>query len=611
MRKSRSSRPHGAVALLAFVLGCGRCSDEPRVPFKLGKQGDSAQADPIAGAAQDAGSAEAKSFAIAADRPSLAGGPLPLTLVRALLEVDLDADGDRDVVALHQDAAQTPLLSVVTREASGYGPARAIAGFTQPVAPGCALSEARLAALSSSKAALTVALTCDATSPALTARSSVSLLSLEATPRIHERLDVLAGAPGAELPFTSMPSSVDADRDGHDDVVFRVLVAGASDPLDLVWLDRPSGLVRDVREPEATLAAWAAAAQSLLSKSPEQAIARAELALSVQRALCRELGTPTIALSGTPGIPCGAGKSTAALLATLSSAHARRGAVRAAFESYARLRRVEPKPDARTLEQVGAALRKLPAVANISFRRGPAVEPVRAPRVHLPSARFVGESQLYVQRTRPVLYDLERAEESPAPSASDQLMRDPRGQLIATAIERSCLGYEVRIERAPPRGSDYVAGPLVAQALLSPSAPGPWCGSSGAKLPPRHEDGGFSVLGWPPQGLLAARGSELVLVPLSASGEAVGPPRALAPDAPRPAPLPSGSATADGARYVEATAHGVLIYGPSSDKVELWRPGGYTDVASGALEAAISPSASRVAIVAGQDVYLLERAPVR
>jgi hypothetical protein len=378
------------------------------------------------------------------------------------------------------------------------------------------------------------------------------------------------------------------------------------DALELVWLDRPSGLVRDAREPESTLSAWAAAAQSLLAKTPAQATARAELALALQRAVCREPDRALLALGGTPGVPCGTMKSTGSLLATLAIGYVKSGELRAAFDAYRALRHAEPKPSERELERVNAAMQKLPGEPGVSLRRGPGVTPVRTPRLHLPSARFLGENTLYLHRLSPVLYDLERNEESAAPGATDQLVRDPSGQLIATAIERGCDGYAVRIERAPPRGSDYTFGPAVSSAVLlgsaSASAPGVACNRSAT----HPDDGGFTLLGWAPQGLVAARGSDVRLVPLASDGHATGPVRSLAPDAPRPAPLPSGTATANGARYVEATPFGILVYGPRSTSVELWRPEGYSAIATAALEAAISPSGRKVALVAGTDVYVLE-----
>ncbi|HEY6877867.1 MAG TPA: hypothetical protein VI299_07595, partial [Polyangiales bacterium] len=430
------------------------------------------------------------------------------------------------------------------------------------------------------------------------------LLALEPTPRIYERIDVLgfdaAGAPA----LTLLPRSADHDGDGHDDVALRISARDAleADSLELGWLDRPSGLVRDVREPEATLSAWAAAAQAQVEKQPAPAIARAELGLTLARAICRELGAARLALSGVPGIPCGPLPSQAALTTTLLSAYAKSGDVARAFDQYRALRHSEPRPSSKLQELAAAALSKLSPVAGVTLRRGPAVEPITQPRAHLPSARFLSDSSLYLHRLSAVLWDPDRSEESPA-GRGDPLLRDPSGQLVAAGIERTCEGLAVRIERAPPPGSDYTSAAPLASAPLLPSASPPGC----TRANHRADDGGFSLLGWAPQGLVAVRGSEVRLVPLASNGRANGEPRVLAPDAPRPAPLPAGSATRDGARYVEATPYGVLLYGPSSTHVELWRPEGYLEIAKGPLEVAISPSARRVALVAGGAVYLLER----
>ncbi|MDB4986567.1 MAG: hypothetical protein JWN04_1745 [Myxococcaceae bacterium] len=592
-----------AVGLLVTLASCARCSDEPRVPFKLHPQPEPTA--PQASAPADAATPTARAFDAPLEKLAIGGLTVAITHVRATLEVDLDGDGARDVLALREDEAHKLQLLFALRESSAFAAPRAVTGFVEQDLTGCALDAPHFVPLSGTKAALSLALKCAEPATQSAPYSALSLLSLEAVPRVYERIDVIAPDADGQAALALSPHSVDADGDGHDDVGLTVTGSGAVEPdaLELVYLDRPSGLVRDAREPEATLSAWAAAAQSQLIKAPEQAIARAELALTLQRAVCRELGSPVLALSGTPGVPCGTMKSTGALWVTLVSGYAKRGELRAAFDAYRGLRRAEPKPAERELEKASAALLKLPAEAGITLRRGPSVEPVRTPRMHLPSARFVGENTLYVHRLSPVLYDLERNEESAAPSTSDQLMRDPSGQLIATAVERTCEGHAVRIEHAPPRGSDYTASAPVASAVIaaSPSAPG--CTRSAT----RADDGGFTVLGWAPQGLLAARGSELRLVPLSSDGRASGPARALLPDAPRPAPLPSGSATADAARYVEATPFGILVYGPSSTHVELWRPEGYTAIARGPLEAAISPSARKVAAVIGSEVYLLER----
>lgn len=602
-----------ALALPSFP-GCSRCSDEPRVPFKLNPPPAPLPEVPAGGNTVDASSAA--TFESAVDNPSFGELKLNLSHVRATLEIDLDSDGDRDVLALSEDELSRAHLYAFKREPTGFAAAQSVTGFLESSTAGCRLASARFLPLSATKAAAAVSFKCADPVAQQSSFPSLWLLSLEAVPRVYERLDLIANDPQGVPLLTLTPHSVDADGDGHDDIALTVTTTVRSpiepaaapgaleaDALELVWLDRPSGLVRDTREPESTLTAWATAAQSLVAKTPDRAVARAELSLRLSRAVCRESGTPALALSGVPGVPCGALKSTGALLATLVSAYAKQGNVRAAFETDRALRRTDPRPTDRALETAHAALLKLPATSGVTLRRGPQVVPVRAPRIHLPSARFLGESSLYVHRLSAVLVDVTNGDESAAPSATDQLMRDPSGQLIAAAIERTCEGIAVRIERAPPRGSDYTVQAPIASAVIAPQPSAPGCTRSFT----RPDDGGYSVLGWAPQGLVAVRGSEVRVVPLDSTGRPAGPSRILAPEAPRPAPLPSGSATADGARYVEATPYGVLVYGPSSTRVELWRPEGYTAIGASVVEASLSPSARKVALVAGTDVYFLER----
>jgi hypothetical protein len=590
------------IALFALSLyGCARCSDEPAVPFKLNPPPEMPQVD---APAQELNLGQTTAFPTPADRPKLGEQQLPLSGVRTLYEIDLDNDGDRDVLALSADATGHVQLAVLTRDGDAFAPPRPVPGFLSIEPAGCALGDTRFVPLSKGKSALRVELGCTGAAPPVAA--SLWLLELAATPRIYERLDVLgldaSGAPALSL----SPRSVDLDADHHDDVALRVSARGAleADSLELTWLDRPSGLVRDVREPEATLSAWAAAAQSQIAKQPEVAIARAELGGTLAHEICRELGSPRLALAGVPGIPCGPLPSLSALSATLIGAYAKRGDIARAFDQYRSLRRSEPRPAQLDLAQ--AALAKLSGAPGVTLRRGPTVEPITQPRVHLPSARFLSDSSVYLHRLNSILWDLDSGAETPAANNADHLLRDPSGQLIAAGIERTCEGLAVRIERAPPPGSDYTSAAPLASALLLPAASAPGC----TRASHRPDDGGFTILGWAPQGLLAARGSEVRLVPLASNGRANGEARLLAPDSPRPAPLPSGPATRDGARYVEATPYGVLVYGPNSSKVELWRPEGYLEIAKGPLEAAISPTGRRVALVAGGSVYVLERASV-
>ena len=593
-----------ATIVVCLTTSCGRCSDEPRVPFKLPRAGDPA-ADAASAQAADAAVQASHVFTPIVDRPQVEGAAVAVTHVHALLESDLDGDGDRDALVLGEDDQQQPRLHVAVREPAGFAAPVVITQFTQAPAPGCGIAGAQLTPLSPGKAVATVTRACSAEAEAApgTPLTSIWLLSLEDTPRVHERIDL--PAPASEAPaLHAQARSLDADGDGHDDVALDFTLDGArapaGEPVKLVWLDRPSGLVRDGREPDATLSAWARDAQGFAATEPARAIAQAELGVTLARALCREFGAARVRVSGAAGVACGAMKSSSALLSTLVGALAKRGTLAQAFDAYRTLRDIEPPPDERTLTKAATALSQIKATAGIRLRHVSAVDVPRSPRIHLPSARFLSDASLHVRRSPAVLINLDANTESPAATA-DFLMRDPSGRLIATVIERSCEGHAVRIERAPPPGSDYVSSPALALASLSSATPASECARGGGRV----DDGGFTLLGWAPQGLLAARGSELTLVPLASDGRPLGAPRILAPGAPRPAPLPSGVATSDASRYVEATPAGVLVYGGGPPA--LWRPDGYAAIAKGPLEAAISPTGRRVALVAGGSVYVLEQ----
>lgn len=586
----------------AAVLGtaCDGCrgEPEPRVPFKLPGSDASAASDAGAHKRAEGEPLLPQVFSRAADRPELGAAKVPLSGVWALLGVDVDQDGQQDAFALHEDAETGFALSLSKGGAEGFEDARVLRPLPPPLdLEPCTLERADVRALSKSKLLASVTRACGADKRPHT---TLLLASLEATPRVFTQLEVRpTRAPSFEL----VPRGEDVDADGHDDAVLALRVGGESPDaeLKLTWFDRPSGLVLDPREPENTLAAWASAAQALVNKTPDQAAARAALVLRLYDALCRESGGGEVVLSGSAGLPCGRIQGRAEALLTLVLAHAKRGQVREAFDAYRALRQEDPPP--RTLQKVASALSTLPATQGITLRKGPQVSPSATPALRLPAARFVGDGQLFVQRREPVLYDLESGTESAVVIPTDSILRDPSGQLAATAIEHGCAGYSLRVERAPVPGNPYVSTPPVSTPLLFAEANASDCTTS------RARSGGFLVLGWAPQGIVAARGAEVWVVPLSLKGQPVGTPRALDPGTPCPAPLPSGIATPDGTLHVEATPYGVLVYDRHSGGISLWRPNGYAEFGDRATEAAISPTGRKVAVVAGDQVYLLSRAP--
>jgi hypothetical protein len=588
------------LSVLGALCGCDGCDKEPKVPFKLGSE---AASDAELALVREL-DAESQVFGSAVDKPRVDGAELPLDFVRALLAHDLDADGDRDVIALSHDTARRLRLSVSIRDGDAYQPESDVAGFVVPGDESCVLREAGLSALARDKAVLSIALNCG--DPQRPLPPSLTLLSLEAPPRLYERFELLGDADTAALTLRAEAS--DTDADGHTDFLLEVTArdpARAAATLKLAWLDRAGGLSRDMREPEASFAAWASAAQSQLAKTPEQAAATAEQLLFFEQSLCRERAEAQLVVSGSSGISCGPSKAASQALATLVLARCKLQQVLPATWAYAELARRELKPDKRTLERVLGALAQLPHTPGITLREGPRLDPLERPRLALPSARFLTDDQLLLERPVPTLYDLSRSEELPAPAPGDRLFRDPSGQLMVADIERdACGGLRLRVERAPRAGAPYVPGAVVSTPALRPSAGRPPCKQAGAKA---HADGGYQVLGWAPQGVVLVRGLEGSVVPLDLQGAPAGEPFALPAGAPLPAPLPSGAGTPDGARYAELSPAGILVYARGGSPPELWRPDGYSALAASARQPAISPSGKRVAVLANGGVYVLSR----
>src|SRR5690606_6124209 len=124
------------------------------------------------------------------------------------------------------------------------------------------------------------------------------------------------------------------------------------------------------------------------------------------------------------------------------------------------------------------------------------------------------------------------------------------------AIERRCAGTVLVIGPVDPLGelSGARRTALVAPRVPPPGAPCP-------DLTPalRADEDGWRALGWAPQGVLVARGTELRIVPIDLEGRAAGDPVVIEPGAPIPAPIAPGHATGDGRGYAYASSAGLVI----------------------------------------------------
>jgi hypothetical protein len=116
----------------------------------------------------------------------------------------------------------------------------------------------------------------------------------------------------------------------------------------------------------------------------------------------------------------------------------------------------------------------------------------------------------------------------------------------------------------------------------------------------------WAVLGWAPQGLVAASGDLLRIVPLNAFAKPAGRPIELNPGSPLPAPIRGARITPDGSRYVIPHSEGVVVRDWRKGGAGLWlRPADWDTVPGELRSVAISPDGRRVAIQKGSEIRLL------
>ena len=179
-----------ATMALFCLVGCGQCGDEGRrVPFKLDGDGASAPADAAPPPVVDAGAPLSLRYDAGATNPEVLGAALPAEGVRAVLAVDLDADGDQDALLLAQPTPDRLTLFRAQRDENGFSTPTPLANGDLPVAKGCELSTGALRALAPRLAFVDATLKCeedDHDSP----RQVHLALSLEARPRVLERFEV-------------------------------------------------------------------------------------------------------------------------------------------------------------------------------------------------------------------------------------------------------------------------------------------------------------------------------------------------------------------------------------------------------------------------------------
>lgn len=580
MNLRRSQRP--AAVLLTFVAGAliWGCSGRKQVPFGLRDAGQDA-GEPATGAEEGAPELPVgESYGPDQVEVRVAESTLVLKAGYALAALQLNLDGREPVDALvvSADPQEVRLQAAYPRGLDVSS--RAIDSFLVPAH--CVEPTASIRQISSSLVAARVEHRCETGK-----RTNLWLVTIEAQPRVRERITVLPPNEQSSADIEIELVAEDRDADGYEDVVANLRIGKTGIPL--AWLNRPGGFARDASQPEARLKELADAAWESLSANPANANARALAVLDAFVALCRESGAARVGLSGTHGLQCQQSAATARAASVAISAAIRQGRFLRALElqRWWQIPTLEPSPDERNLVQAAWRSAKANSVAtwrtvdseggqtSLYFRDADTlVIDARAPR--------------QIQLSSGIKTALSRAELVPA-------IRDPSGRFAVRSVRATCAGFEAEV--GPIRGKQSHRAPIERRSSKAP------CRTPIDRPATVFE---WAVLGWAPQGLVAASGDVLRVVPLNQFAKPAGRPIDLSTTSPLPAPIRGARITADGARYVIPHPEGVVVRDWRHGGTGLWlRPADWDNVPGGLRSIAISPDGRKIALQKGSEIRLL------
>lgn len=586
-----------ALWLAAFVtFGCG---GDREVPFGQGGGGEPAV--PTHNDVELLDFSPSQSDVLEAGRRevTIEGAPIasPGRELRAVLATDLDGDGDRDaLVVLAGDSSVG--LAVARREGTNF----TVSDLGRPFRPGdgCQVEGARIATLSRVLAEASATLTCEAGAAEVRWQ-----LTVERQPRLRERVGVLAGAP---LSVRLEARAVDDDE--HPDLAATVTVRPpglAPVELGLTWLDRPSGLAREQGEPEATISRLATEARSQLARDTDAARETADRALFVHRTLCRE-GAPGLVVGESRGLACGASGGAASAATIRVAALARGGELFSALDAMRALRDGPHRASAADRSVADEAFAAAGRSEGLGLRDAGAVPADDGRAERHGTLGFLPTGHLLIRGAAPRRWDPSTGESESLGVLDEALapVRDRDGGRAVLDVRRTCAGYVAAVVPAGQvqRGATFALSTDITLETLAPPT-GTACDSPSARF--TNDDGGWMVLGWAPQGLIAGRGPDLRIAPLTADGQAAGPPRDLDVSSPLPAPIHGGAISPDGSVYVLPSAYGVLLrrLGPEA-RTELLRPDGWDDTDASIAALAVSPDGHQVAVLRGARVVVID-----
>jgi len=568
-------------ALVMFLAGglAGGCSGRKQVPFGLQDAGAPMElvADTEEGEAElPVGTA----FGPNQVEVQVAESTLVLQAGYALAALQLDLDGSEpmDALVVSADPQEVRLQAAYPRGLDVT--ARNIDSFLVP--SHCLEPAAEIRQLSASLVGVRVEHACETGK-----RTNFGLITIEAQPRGRERITV--------LPPNDRSTSVselelhveDRDGDGYEDVVANVRIGETDIPL--AWLNRPGGFARDASQPEATLRELADSAWESLDSDLAGARKRALAVVDAFVALCRESGAARIWLSGTHGLQCQQSPATARAVSVAIAAAIRRGSFVRALELQRWWEGTATGPTPEERELVQAAWRKAKANTTATWRVVDS-EGTRA------SLYFRDADTLVVDGRTPRAIQLSSGSQTRLSEADvAPPVRDPGGRYAVRSVRVTCVGFEAEV--GPIRSKQTHRVPIERRSSNVP-----------CKTPIDRPASVFewAVLGWAPQGLVAASGDLLRVIPLNAFAKPAGRPIDLNPGDPLPAPIRGARITTDGSRYVIPHAEGVVVRDWRKGGALLWlRPADWNTVPGELRSIAISPDGRRIAIQKGSEIRLL------
>ena len=570
-----------AAVLVMFLAGVlvGGCSGRKQVPFglqdagaptELETEGEEGAAKLPVGTAFEPNQVEVQ---VAESTLVLQAG-----YALAALRLDLDGNDPPDALVVSADTQVVRLQAAYPRGLDVI--ARHVDSFLLP--SHCVEPAAEIRQLSASLVGVRVEHACETGK-----RTNFWLVTIEAQPRVRERITVLPPNDRSTVPIDLELRVEDRDTDGYDDVVADVRI-GETD-IALAWLNRPGGFARDASQPEAALRELADSAWASLDSDLPRARKRALAVVDAFVALCRESGAARIGLSGTHGLQCQQSPATARAVSVAMTAAIRRGNFVRALE----LQRwwegtaTEPTPEERELVQ--AAWRKAKASTTATWRI--------IGREGSPASLYFRDSDtLVIDGRSPRSIQLSTGSESRLSEADIMPpVRDPDGRFAVRSVRMTCAGFEAEV--GPIRGKQTHRVPIERRS-----------GNAPCKTPIDRPASVFewAVLGWAPQGLVAASGDLLRVVPLNAFAKPAGSPINLRTGSPLPAPIRGARITADGSRYVIPHPEGIVVRDWRGGGAGLWlRPADWNAVPGELRSVAISPDGRRVAVQKGSEIRLL------